>query len=75
MRIRVNTATGCNHVRIETLVGTVLDVLSIADLLKAPRDGERALLTGLRYAVKDYLATGSAVTVNNIKTFLETREF
>ena len=75
MRIRVNTATGCSHIRFETLAGTVLDVLTLAEILRTPLDGERALLTGLRYAVKDYIATGSTVTVNNVKTFLESREF
>ena len=74
MRIRFQP-TGCDHIRLETLAGTALRVVTLEELKDTIRNGEDPLFVQLKHVLKQYVASGSSLTVGGIKLFVESQEF
>ena len=75
MRIRFNRDTGCSHIRIETLTGVPLHILTRDELLDETRVGEPPLVIALKSLVKQFVAEGGTAAPTTLKVLIEAKEF
>ena len=75
MQIRF-VPTACAHFRVvRESDGQVIDTPTLVELQEAPREQETLVRLRLKFLIRDFLSTGSALTVSNIRQFMEARDF
>ena len=68
-------STTCEHIRVQLRAnGAPLAVVTLAELQDAVQAHDSLLLLRLKFLVRDYIATGSSVTVGGLRSYLEDRD-